>query len=203
MSASAGADGAQCGAARKTQALRLRCLTLRRRSRQRCLAPLLAPILAVSAFAAVLAMLSPQAALTRERSFSPDAVPGLRVALGATMKQVRAAYGVKGEATDGCLFPCLMLSAPADGLRFFFKNDDWLLYEIRADAPFAGNIVKVRLGDSLDDVVGKLGRPLGRPWEYDGHMAYLFDADPHRLRCDFDDDNKCVSIFYWAGPFTS
>jgi hypothetical protein len=158
---------------------------------------------ALWAVGAAVALLLPRAALTQAPPASPDAVPGLRVALGDTMDKVRAAYAVRGEPIISCLEPCLMLWARSDGLRFFFKKDDKLLYEIRADAPFAGSIVGVRLGDSLDDVAAKLGAPLRAPWEFDGLMAYLFDADPHRLRCDVGHDNRCVTIFYWAGPFTS
>jgi hypothetical protein len=152
---------------------------------------------------AAVAIFLPQAALTQAPLARPDAVPGLRVALGDTMDKVRAAYAVRGEPIVSCLEPCLMLWARSDGLRFFFKKDDKLLYEIRADAPFTGSIAGVRLGDSLDAVVAKLGAPLGQPWEFDGLMAYLFDADPHRLRCDVGHDNRCATIFYWAGPFTS
>jgi hypothetical protein len=151
-----------------------------------------------------IAGLLPQAALTQAPVASPDAVPGLRVALGDPLDKVRAAYAIRDEPmVSSCLEPCLMLWARSDGLRFFFKADHKLLYEIRADAPFKGSIVGVRLGDKLDRVVAKLGAPLGPPWEFDGNMAYLFDADPHRLRCDVGHDNRCAVIFYWAGPFTS
>lgn len=161
-------------------------------------------VTALWAVSVAIGVLLPGAALPQAPLASPDAVPGLRVALGDTMDKVRAAYAIRGQPkTNVCLEPCLMLSAPSDGLLFFFKMDDRLLYEIRADAPFAGNIVGVRLGDTLDSVIDKLGRPLGPSWEYAGHQAYLFDADPHRLRCDVDHANRCVTIFYWAGPFTS
>ncbi len=164
-----------------------------------------AAMCAVRVVVVALAVLLPNAALTQQRMASPDAVPGLRVAFGDTMGKVRAVYAVRGAPINDCLKsqPCLMLSAPSEGLRFFFKASDKLLYEIRADAPFSGRIVGVRLGDSIDEVTAKLGAPLRPPWGYAGHKAYLFDADPHRLRCDADAANKCVTLFYWSGPFTS
>lgn len=181
--------------------MHLKVLTMWRWLQRRRLSALSAPYLVLVA----LAMLPPEAAFARERLANADAVPGLRVALGDTMDKVRSAYAVRGQPTNGCLQskPCLMLSAPSEGLRFFFKSDDKLLYEIRADQPFAGRIVGVRLGDSVDEVIAKLGAPLRPPWGYAGHKAYLFDADPHRLRCDVDASNRCVTLFYWAGPFTS
>jgi hypothetical protein len=171
----------------------------RRRRRRRITA-----VAALWAAGAAIAALLPQAALTQAPLVSPDAVPGLRVALGDTIEKVRAVYALRDQPmVSSCLEPCVMLWDRSDGLRFFFKADDKLLYEIRADAPFAGSIVGVRLGDSLDAVTEKLGAPLRAPWEFDGLMAYLFDADPHRFRCDVGHDNRCVTIFYWSGPFTS
>jgi hypothetical protein len=160
---------------------------------------------AACAVMALVMLLPNAAALSQERLASPDAVPGLRVALGDTMDKVRSVYAVRGAPMNDCLKsrPCVMLSAPSEGLRFFFKASDKLLYEIRADAPFSGQIVGVRLGDSVEEVTARLGAPLKPPWGYGGHKAYLFDADPRRLRCDVDASNRCVMLFFWSGSFTS
>jgi hypothetical protein len=129
----------------------------------------------------------------------PAASPTLPVAFGDPMDKVRAIYNVRGEPANGCgtTNPCLMLAAPLDGLTFFFKTDGRQLYEIRADAPFAGSIEGVHIGDAFDDVIAKMGQPRGKPLDFGGNKAYVFSVSTGVFRCDFDNSRKCVTIFYF------
>ncbi len=129
----------------------------------------------------------------------PAASQTLRVAFGDTIDKVRAAYGVRGEPTNGCGSnnPCATVAAPLDGLMFFFKTDEKLLYEIRADEPFAGSIEGVRIGDAFDDVIARLGQPRGKPFDFGTNKAYVFNVGSGVFRCDFDSSRKCVTMFYF------
>jgi len=122
----------------------------------------------------------------------------LHAGFGDTMDKVRDVYGMTDQPTNGCgsTHPCWMLTAPLEGLYFFFDAGQKLLYEIRADKPFAGSIEGVRIGDAFDDVVAKVGKPLGAPFEVGAYQGYLFNAKNGVLRCDFTSSKKCVTMFY-------
>jgi hypothetical protein len=123
---------------------------------------------------------------------------GLSVAFGDSIDKVRAAYDIRGEPTNGCgSRPCLTLDVRGIGLTFFFKIDNKLLYEIRADAPFSGSIEGVRIGDTLNDLLTRLGQPAKPPWDFGRNEAYLFKLRGVSLRCDIDDAKKVVTIFYF------
>ncbi len=113
-------------------------------------------------------------------------IPGLSVAFGDTIDKVRAAYNIRGDTTEDCSSndPCIMLTAPAEGLFFFFHDNR--LDEIRADAPFSGSIGGVHIGDALDDLLTRFGKPVGSPFEGldSADKAYLFDVNGLSLRCD-------------------
>ena len=155
---------------------------------------------AAAAFVAALVVTQPQAAPAQVPRAHAALTQGLRVGFGSTMEEVRAVYDIRSESSTACseVDPCIMLAAPADGLSFFFKNDEKLLYEVRADQPFAGSIEGIRLRDSLGDVLAKLGEPLRSPWDFAGNKAFIFAVGARKVRCDFDDSNKCVTIFYFV-----
>ena len=117
----------------------------------------------------------------------------LRVDLGDGVNKVGDAYNIRAElpATgDG------QLNAGLDGLMFFFKNN--VVSEIRADAPFAGNIEGIHIGETLDEVVAKLGQPLRPPWDFGLNKAYLFRvAGQRHLRCDIDKFGRVATILYF------
>jgi len=138
------------------------------------------------------------ASLTTSGGGVPVPSQTLLVAFGDTMDKVRAVYGVPGEATEDCQStdPCLWLAASSEGLTFFFKVDKKLLYEAVADEPFAGSIEGVRIGDTLDDVVAKLGQPSGAPYDSGVTKRYYFNGSDGWVACDFDLSGKCSTIMY-------
>lgn len=123
-------------------------------------------------------------------------VPGVSVPLGATIDQVRAAYSIQGDSTNGCgaSSPCVELTA-SNGLRFFF-DDSKLLNEVRADAPFSGSIEGVRVGDPLTGLVSKFGKPY-TTFDYYPNKANLFRVNGITLRCDINNAGNVATIFVW------
>jgi kumamolisin len=121
----------------------------------------------------------------------------LLVAFGDTEDKVRSVYPVIGTPTNGCgsANPCVTLAAPSAGLTFFFNINSKLLYEIRADAPFAGNIDGLHIGDTLNDAIARMGQPIAPPYNFADAEAYTFKSGPGSVRCDFDSSKKCRTIF--------
>jgi hypothetical protein len=130
-------------------------------------------------------MPAPPAAAIRIPNPSED----LRVTLGDTDDQVKAAYGIKADAEGQTL------RAPLNGLMFWFHGK--ILYQVRADAPFAGGIEGVRIGDKIDDLVTKLGQPdLVRDLGFHNEKRYWFRFGSKTLMCDFDQAGKLASMWY-------
>jgi hypothetical protein len=119
----------------------------------------------------------------------PSASEDLLVTLGDTVDQVKAAYGIKADMEGQTL------RAPLNGLMFWFHGKT--LYEVRADAPFAGSIEGVRIGDKIDVLITKLGQPdLARDVGFHNEKRYWFRFGPKTLMCDFDQAGKLASMWY-------
>ena len=89
-----------------------------------------------------------------------------------------------------------MLRAPSDGLTFFFNEKELTLRNIRAGVPFSGSINGVRIGDTFDDVVARLGRPYAGPLDVgDNNKAYVFRVSPNLFRASFDNTQKVETMF--------
>jgi len=122
-------------------------------------------------------------------------VPGpsedLRVKLGDTVDQVKAAYGIKTDVEGQ------ILKAPLNGLTFWFHGK--ALHEVRADPPFAGGIEGVHIGDKADDLVTKMGQPdLARDLGFHHEKRFWFRFDYKTLMCDFDGTGKLTTMWYSA-----
>ena len=139
--------------------------------------------------------LSPSPAATPSES-APEAKPvpveGFRVALGDPFDRVKGVYPTATVGTDARSPPDLSL--PLDGIRFFFLEDK-TLNNIRVDSPFKGSVQGVRIGDSLDDVLRRLGQPYRTPWDFAGNKAYAYQIGETTVRFDIDQSNKVVTIF--------
>jgi len=121
----------------------------------------------------------------------------LLVVFGDSTDKVRSVYPVTGKPSNGCgdINPCVTLAAPAVGLMFFFKTADERLYSIRADAPFAGAIEGVHVGDTLTDVTARLGQPDLTLYPWGDTQGYRFNTSDGKLRCYFDESKRCQTIF--------
>jgi uncharacterized membrane protein len=139
-----------------------------------------------------------QATAHRPGGTGAAATEGLRVALCDSMERVRSTYNIKAEPSPSGTDQ-LALAAPLDGFWFFFNDKDKMLRNIRAEAPFSGNIHGIRVGDPNAEVIAKLGQPSRPPWDFGGDKAYVFRVGANTtLRCDFDKDNKVVRMFYFV-----
>jgi uncharacterized protein YdgA (DUF945 family)/cytochrome c551/c552 len=77
-----------------------------------------------------------------------------------------------------------MIEFPGRGIRLFFRNDNHLLETIRFDAPYAGKVKGIGIGDSLSTLLSNLGSPIRPPWSSAGSKAYLFKDGAFSTRYD-------------------
>ncbi len=117
-------------------------------------------------------------------------VPGVPVALGDSFDRVASAYP-SARHTTVSEKPAVW--AQSDGLYFFFTNDK-VLDNIRLDAPYAGSIHGIKLGDSFDDVKKQLGEPLNS-WDFGGDKANLYRFGDTNVRFDVNPSGKVGTIF--------
>lgn len=104
------------------------------------------------------------------------ATSDIKVRLDATVSKVRRAYPDASE-----LKPVqynhskLDIVSNAEGLGFGFYKSDMRLTSIRTLPSFKGQILGMRVGDSRDALVLKLGEPTKEPWD-------MIDEDSHLYR---------------------
>ena len=80
-----------------------------------------------------------------------------------------------------------MVSFPGRGVRLFFRNDNHLLETIRFDAPYAGKVRGIGIGDSISTLLSTLGSPARPPWTVMNSSAYLFKDGNFSTRYDIED----------------
>jgi hypothetical protein len=128
-------------------------------------------------------------------------VEGLLVSLGDTPDKVKAAYDSKLEpepydspGSSGTTF----LRLKTKGVWCFFGKDG-KVYTIRLEAPFAGKINGVKIGDSLAQMLKVLGNPdkLRKPFaKTDFGKSYIYYLDDVTT-ADFemDTDGQVETVF--------
>lgn len=121
-------------------------------------------------------------------------VDGLRIQLGSDEAAIRNAYGMTGPLQP--VKPGVTsLRSPADGIWFFF-NSDGLNNNIRLEAPFGGLVRGIRIDDTRDVLIAKLGSPLRPTWKFGQDTAYIYDLnDIAQIRFDVSPDQKVVRMF--------
>jgi hypothetical protein len=62
------------------------------------------------------------------------------------------------------------------------------------DAPFAGSVQGIRIGDLLDKVLQQLGQPYTAPWSFGDNKAYGFHLGQIVLRYDIAKDGKVATM---------
>lgn len=115
---------------------------------------------------------------------------GISVRLGDTMAAVKAAYPSASVSEA-------QLSLPLSGIMFFFNKDHLTLRMIRVDAPFAGSVQGLRIGDPLASVLQTMGQPYTAPWSFGDNMAYAYNVGDTIARFDIDKSNRIATIFYF------
>ena len=121
-------------------------------------------------------------------------VDGLRVQLGSDDATIRTAYGITGSLQPVKPGVTSLRSQP-DGIWFFF-NSAGLNNNIRLEAPFPGFVRGIRIGDTRELLIAKLGSPLRPTWKFSQDMAYIYDlSDIAQIRYDISPDQKVVRMF--------
>ena len=121
-------------------------------------------------------------------------VDGLRVELGSDEAAIRSAYGMAGPL-ESVKPGVTSLRSHADGIWFFF-NSAGLNNNIRLETPFPGLVRGIRIGDTRDLLVERLGSPLRPTWKFGQDMAYIYDlSDIAQIRYDVSPDQKVVRMF--------
>lgn len=118
-------------------------------------------------------------------------IEGLKAELGDPIERVRTAYNIKNEPTTSGR--ALLHRVPLEGLFFFFDTDS-TLYQVRMDAPFAGSLQGIRIGDQVDKVLEQLGQPYTAPWDFGANKAYAFQLGQIVLRYDIAIDGKVATM---------
>jgi hypothetical protein len=103
------------------------------------------------------------------------ATSDIRVPLDATVSEVRSAYpdasNLKPVQYNDSMLDIVSNSA---GLGFGFYKSDMKLTSIRTLPSFKGQILGMRLGDTRDALLSKLGEPTKEPWDMIGEDSYLY-----------------------------
>lgn len=120
----------------------------------------------------------------------------LLVGLGDTIEHVKAVYHITTEPFASG--KSLGLHLPLAGIYFFFDPKDKLLNNIRVDAPFAGSVEGVHIGDPLTGIISQLGEPYATPWEFGENKAYAYHIGDHIVRFDIDKAGKVATIFQFT-----
>lgn len=113
-------------------------------------------------------------------------IEGVKTALGAPRESVVQAYpnAVPIGTSD--------LSVPAEGLKLFFTKDGKLLREIMLEAPYAGSVGGVRIGDKVETVEARKGRPSSTMPVFGG-TGHVYHLAGNILRYDIDAKSNAVS----------
>ena len=127
-------------------------------------------------------------------------IEGLKVSVGDTLGQVREAYQTTREpepVRSAGVKTATSLRLKTKGVWFFFDQDT--IYTIRLEAPFAGSVNGLRIGDSeakMREALGKpvkLIKPIGGD---DGPRNYIYHLDDiTTANVEVNPDNEVETIF--------
>jgi TIR domain len=136
---------------------------------------------------------SPSASATSVASgYDPVVAPPLPVVIGDSLEKVKAALGTSVEAKPYSNSDRdenkLELALRDRGLIIFFDSNH-KVYTIRFQAPFAGSVGGVRIGDTRTSVVSRLGLPL-RSWDEDRSVYYQ-----GTVSIEYGSDNTVQTMF--------
>jgi hypothetical protein len=144
-------------------------------------------ILAMLCFGITLASAQPQ-------------IEGLPIKFGDTYEKVREVYqtDLRPESTQSAVRGATALRLKTKGVWFFF-NREGKIYTIRLDAPFAGHIGGVKIGDSATTMMGTLGKPAKIPstlsnFSPRSYIYYLDDVTTVSFRTNSDEEIETIFL---------
>jgi len=101
------------------------------------------------------------------------------VKLGDTIEKVKAVYHTAAEPEAANIpgrLAVKLLQIPEKGTWLFFDEDE-IIYAIRLERPFPGQVAGVKIGDSADSVLHTLGSPQKRLPMPGLHDALIYQPD--------------------------
>ncbi len=119
----------------------------------------------------------------------------IRVSLGASVADLHKAYPETSDLKHMQQNEERVYSESGpDALSFFFDKPDLRLGSIRADPPFAGQILGVRIGDSRSHLISALGNPSKAPfkafiWD-DAYLYHITESSAVRFDVTTKDDSR-------------
>jgi hypothetical protein len=130
-------------------------------------------------------------------------IEGVPIGLGDSVEKVKTALGTTMEPEPiKSVFnrKITLLRVRTKGISAVF-NEDGKVESIRLDAPFAGNVGGVKIGDARAKLMEKLGKPVrvlksqsGSPFKQTEPYIYYVD-DRTTVRFDFDRDDEIETMF--------
>jgi len=130
-------------------------------------------------------------------------VDRLNASVGDTLQKVTSEYDTEESKALVGGKQEKVLAANRVGLQFFFGGGDRVAM-VRIDPPFRGAIEGIRLGDSLDLLTSKKGKPTRRRFKVAAADGYLYDSaeEGKAVRYDVDPSTKkVVRIFIGLRKF--
>jgi hypothetical protein len=129
-------------------------------------------------------------------------IEGLPIKLGDSIDEVKAALGTTLEPEDSksaAQPKTKALRLRTKGIWVFFDQTG-RTYTIRLDAPFAGNVAGVQIGEPRAALVAKLGKPakiIKKQPQFSKRLeVYLYYIDNlTSVRFHFDRDDEIETIF--------
>lgn len=132
---------------------------------------------------------------------SAQKIEGVPVSLGDTVEAARAALktDLQPEESQSVRLGTTALRLKTKGIWVFFDKDG-KAYNIRLDAPFAGGVGGVKIGNTRGFLVETLGKPatvvkgvVPIANQLEPHIYYVDDRTT--VRFDFDRDGQIDHIF--------
>jgi len=133
---------------------------------------------------------------------SSTQIYGVPVGLGDTVQEVKAELRTNMEPEEMATTPPsssaerkTFIRLKTKGIWTFF-NSAGRVDTIRLDAPFAGTVGGVRIGDRFATVKATLGEPIKKPFPFGQSMAYIYMLnDAVTLRVDINKSKTVETIF--------
>jgi len=139
-------------------------------------------------------------ALPLARADSQTHIEGVPVSICDSVDEARAALHTDVEPEVMAPLPGetagkTFIHLKTKGLWAFF-NSAGKVETIRLEAPFAGVVGGVRIGDKLEHVKTTLGEPLKPPFEFGRSMAHIYAlTDVVSLRVDINKSGTVETLF--------
>jgi hypothetical protein len=128
-------------------------------------------------------------------------IEGLSIRIGDTSDKVKEVYqtDLEPEPSESVVNRgTTALRLKTKGVWFFFTREG-KIYTIRLDAPFAGKVGGIKIGDTVTQMIKVLGRPAKTPKQISplqprSYIYYLDDVTTANFQANTDDEIETVFL---------